>query len=578
MKRFLSVLIIIFLAVNLKAQERKITYTKARLNSSSYEKSKIIDTWQLQPGSDLFFYRANANLLEKKYALFGIKKGNTVLTEPKYDLDKFYVLFNNFIRFSEANGGWGLIDLKTGEEKVPAIYLDIFISGDDLAGKHNSDISRKSHPNCNGEAAGNDAIVLIKDGGKRMNQIGLLNKYGALILPVEFGDITKKGNEYEVYTGSNIVYYDLKGTLSAKVGYAHIYPFINGWSIVENESYKKGIVDQNKKELLPMQYTFIDTSFKNGLLQVKDKNFIGFLDYNLKLVIPARFITAHFTNKYILAKDEKGNWGVLDTIGRNVLPFEYSELSSPNSNDKFVAAKNNKYGIVDASGKELLPFQFDKISGCQYGMCMISQNGKYGYLSYITNEVIIPPQYLKATSFKKYGRARVNNDLEIDKTGKTTVIRTNSSVSGEYRYQIIQSALNNDLLISTYDEDWLRDYTSTRNKINDSLYVLAEKKREIEANQIVGSHYRNMKEKTTYLVTEYNKEKRLFTLQGPIERSKAYVSAIDLTAYPYRPAKTLKCPDCKGIGKRVSEEYHAWSKTVSTWTCTKCNGTGEIWE
>ena len=100
MKRFLSVLIIIFLAVNLKAQERKITYTKARLNSSSYEKSKIIDTWQLQPGSDLFFYRANANLLEKKYALFGIKKGNTVLTEPKYDLDKFYVLFNNFIRFT----------------------------------------------------------------------------------------------------------------------------------------------------------------------------------------------------------------------------------------------------------------------------------------------------------------------------------------------------------------------------------------------------------------------------------------------------------------------------------------------
>ena len=64
------------------------------------------------------------------------------------------------------------------------------------------------------------------------------------------------------------------------------------------------------------------------------------------------------TNLAIVQSHSNNKWGIINTKGETIIPFEYSEELSM-SKGKIAAKKDGKWGLLDTSGKTVLPFEYD---------------------------------------------------------------------------------------------------------------------------------------------------------------------------------------------------------------------------
>jgi len=72
-------------------------------------------------------------------------------------------------------------------------------------------------------------------------------------------------------------------------------------------------------------------------------------------------------NKYLYSKN--GYYGVVDSAGKILLPFEFDWIQTP-SNSFFIVSKNGKYGTYNLQGKAVLPCQFDVLSDFYEGQAV----------------------------------------------------------------------------------------------------------------------------------------------------------------------------------------------------------------
>ena len=60
-----------------------------------------------------------------------------------------------------------------------------------------------------------------------------------------------------------------------------------------------------------------------------------------------------------VTKDRKS--GMLDSLGRIIIPVVYKELGDEFHNGLLMALRDEKWGFIDSTGQTQVPFQFDEV-------------------------------------------------------------------------------------------------------------------------------------------------------------------------------------------------------------------------
>ncbi|MDI1255885.1 MAG: WG repeat-containing protein [Flavobacterium sp.] len=149
-----------------------------------------------------------------------------------------------------------------------------------------------------------------------------------------------------------------------------VVPFIyDGVELVSKGHYKVwqgnlyGVVDSIGQVKLPLKYEFLGFT-SGGTYAYRDKKYTIF-DKNYLPLSDLAFDGYSYLGLKGLILKYNGKYGILDTIGKVIAPFEYDMMSVPQDHDLpftiVLASKGGKYGVMDFSGKVYTAFKYDEV-------------------------------------------------------------------------------------------------------------------------------------------------------------------------------------------------------------------------
>ncbi|AZB09504.1 WG repeat-containing protein [Chryseobacterium sp. G0162] len=216
------------------------------------------------------------------------------------------------------------------------------------------------------------------------------------------------------------------------------------------DTYKNAIVKRNNKygiikpdgiAKVPIEYDWIGYFGTNQnsseYYNAKKGNIFHIYNRNLKKIGESyEKVSSNFSVSALnlIFKNLKGQYGMVNSNGSIVIPFEYSELEKLNQ-DLFLGKKNGKVGILDKSGRLRIPFEYksldrlddngqlfiaddkiinldnkpilsgyDRITPIYYNnqRFIVSKNKKYGIVD-IKNKILLPLEYDEISNWVEYG-------------------------------------------------------------------------------------------------------------------------------------------------------------------------------
>jgi len=335
------------------------------------------------------------------------------------------------------------------------------------------------------------------------------------------------------------------------------------------------------------EYKFVSDSliaFKKE--EKKSGNQIGIMDLTGKEVLPFGKYSEilPLTDKLILvwSNDFRQEKGVIDTKFNEVLPPKYHYIKAFSQHILQLNERGKKDIFVDAS--TLKPLDFDNIEEdsdwgiFSEGLAVAKKDGKYGYID-PTGKMVIPYQFSYAKGFYT-GKAQVNNDYFIDKTGSPIGgVPTFKHLPDGQRYAAIEQRQREKLPIMGEDEKWAYEYRKA--------YYL--KKNLADGKSRIGKTYVNKVTKQFYTVTGSDvKNNALWVTLQAADKKTIEIFWSSLVA-DYRAPIHVTCKTCNGHGTITSKSVHETDKTISqgviirrttttTNNCTACGGRGYFLE
>ena len=242
----------------------------------------------------------------------------------------------------------------------------------------------------------------------------------------------------------------------------------NGNRVAENNLGNIGLVDKNKKIIIPIEYKEM-ALLSNGNYKVKDKNDLyGIYNKNGNIIIPVKYkklasldngkykvqdendlygiidkeeneiIPVKYKDIYLLKNGkyqvqyENDLWGIIDEYGNTIINFEYKYINLLDNGKKYeVMDKNNLYGIYNKEGNIIIPIEYKEMALLSNGNYkVIDKNHFYGIYNKEGN-IIIPVEY-------KYINILSNGNYEVtDKNNLHGIIDKNGKVLVPLKYQWI---------------------------------------------------------------------------------------------------------------------------------------------
>lgn len=263
---------------------------------------------------------------------------------------------------------------------------------------------------------------------------GLINEDGVLVMPCEYQHIyepseglilAKKDDQYS--------FYNIKGQHVLKCDYESVSPFSDGMAMVrQNEKY--GFINKSGKLLVECKYEKANY-FSEGIAKVVLERKDGFVDAIFinklgKLAFPGEYYSGNddlngsesiFKSGVIGASKDGTNWGLLNKMGKWVVPPKYKRVG--NCKEGLINALNEEdtWGYLNSFGKVVIPFQYSIAQDFQEGMAKVNLVDQSGW-AFINKkgELKIPPTYSAATEYNN-GLVRVLVDARtqyyVDKEG-----------------------------------------------------------------------------------------------------------------------------------------------------------------
>lgn len=280
----------------------------------------------------------------------------------------------------QKDTGYGVLDLKTGEEVVPCVHNKAhyhswtggyLLYKDGKSGMFDCEQGilavpcQYDHIGINYLEDGEHYVYIVVDADK----CGVISKEGKMILPVEYDNISHQG-AYLVLTKDSVsTIYDpinRKEKESFRVG-ENLYP-ISDRIMVVSDGDNKGIANCKTGQLIvPCEYSVIewmDNSYYYTYKEETGSANIVDVDTGKELI---DFQVSHLSWGYedLISFEKDNKYGVYNVSTKQlVLSNKYENLwiYKPNI---FVARFDGKYGILNNKGKTLVPFEYDELSPLQ---------------------------------------------------------------------------------------------------------------------------------------------------------------------------------------------------------------------
>ena len=186
----------------------------------------------------------------------------------------------------------------------------------------------------------------------------------------------------------------------------------HGWMVVEkvtktnHRTYSSdfGIIDDKGQTVLPCEYYCIRFQKHSDLIMVaKNSHSAGFMNRQLQWVIPPKYdgrvwydmeeVDDFFEYGMIALTDMNGKEGVVDSTGREILPFQddWVRIASP---DLFIIEKRNEkvVGAVNHHGDTVIPFIYNHLYAYNNRYLKVDKQSLYGMLS-VTGQEVVPCKY-----------------------------------------------------------------------------------------------------------------------------------------------------------------------------------------
>lgn len=147
---------------------------------------------------------------------------------------------------------------------------------------------------------------------------------------------------------------------------------------------KLGFTDLRGNEILVPTYTkdreAMDYYFSSGLMRVVKDGRYGFIDENLKEVIPCQYEDASDFSEGLARVKTGGLWGFVKPDGSNLCAPVYKRAVDFSCGLAAVVGENDSLGFIGKSGEMVIPCMYDnnknpKFEGYPCG-CSVSLNGK----------------------------------------------------------------------------------------------------------------------------------------------------------------------------------------------------------
>jgi hypothetical protein len=193
------------------------------------------------------------------------------------------------------------------------------------------------------------------------NSWNIIDKKGRYILPLEkeYSKIGKSGGAgtYLVESSQKFGLVDTSGKEIFPCLYDKPFEFYFG-NIILYKGGKKGIADTSGKMIMPCLYDVIWPSFSGHPPYVaKFDNKWIFIDHNYKTVTTPFESINPFCDGVAAAR-MNGKWGLIDTVGNLIAPFEYDAILPTSTPNYLTYRKDDKWGCMDKKGKIIFPAKF----------------------------------------------------------------------------------------------------------------------------------------------------------------------------------------------------------------------------
>ena len=233
---------------------------------------------------------------------------------------------------------------------------------------------------------GNDLYVVTEN-----NKQKLVNKSGETVLETGFDEITEilKNKETGVIFKQNNKYGIMKttGEIVLQPEYEELKEAKTDILISKKDS-KYSIIDLTGAQKITQNYTNITYQETADIYIAEKENFeADIIDntYNVKL----SGILLEFNT-------DKGYIKIMENEETKYYDFQFNEKSEKDifpNNTLFISKKDGKYGFIDEQGKEIVPYEYDDVTQQnEFGYAGIKKDGKWGVID-SNGKIIQEPIY-----------------------------------------------------------------------------------------------------------------------------------------------------------------------------------------
>lgn len=251
----------------------------------------------------------------------------------------------------------------------------------------------------------------------------------------------------------------------SKVGkyWQYIDPFVEQYARVKRKG-KMGMIDRSGNLRLDLRYDTLEPFFDDKIIAASYTpwgSLWGVININGDTLVDFKYYRmAHFLdqtkcnscslrkyydlpNKCLIATPfykalKKSGWGVIDTTGKEKIPFRYQKIKYfGNENGHFFAVKhNNRWGLLNEKGKQVIPIIYDEVKYLENdvkNLFLASFNHpQSGYVDSHGN-VVVNAEYIDAYPYHE-GFARVQH-----RNGKWMYINSKGTVISNSEFQATRS-------------------------------------------------------------------------------------------------------------------------------------------
>lgn len=391
--------------------------------------------------------------------------------------------FSDGLARVEADGKFGYINI-SGQLIIPAVYdeADTFIEG----------LARVQKDGYYGYIDTIGQIVIpieytkidaFTDGLARVEKdeyYGYVDTTGQIVIPIEYTEIGAFTDGL-AYVRKNWLYgyINTTGELVIPLDYTNAHEFSNGLARVQKWLNDEGrrvdfFIDATGEISISWENYEECANFSEGFAAVFKDGKCGYIDTSGNISIPLEyeFVTEFYHGLAAVKKD--GKYGYIDTAGNIIIPFEYLNLLdsvagvnnyerpkflmkdgmeyciffddagapiliNPTNHFNYVSGTglmpiekdgkwdydnsthiDGKWGYVDYDTQMIiLPLEYDEVGSFSDGLVYVKKDGKYGY-SDTAGNIVIPLEYDNAQDFS-HGVAKVEKDGDkfyIDSAGQ----------------------------------------------------------------------------------------------------------------------------------------------------------------